>query len=224
MFQRNFFSSILAVLFCSSMPATSYWGLPNVTRSLNYWTSFMVFLYRCTDHEHIVNDTFSKSGCNEKTAGENPSGSELGGKLYPPITSFQYLQFEISFKGGLFIFWCYGTKFLPTVLVVLSCFVGVLTKHCEEICTVLPNCTCAFFYNPVILTESISMGGWDENLWTLLVARLIVSFIIILHFGKWLSFGIFIIFDISHLPVLPSLIVLYLGHFMSNNNTNFITS
>lgn len=67
---------------------------------------------------------------------------------------------------------------------VLTCFIGILTRHCKQICTVLPNCTCAFFYNPVILTESVSMGGWDENKWTLVTARLIISFILLLHFGK----------------------------------------
>ncbi|KAG5891720.1 hypothetical protein JTB14_000323 [Gonioctena quinquepunctata] len=83
---------------------------------------------------------------------------------------------------AIFILWCYGTKFLTTFVVVMVSYIGILTSHCDQICAVLDNCTCAFYYNPVILTESISMGGWDENEWTLLTARLIISFIILLHF------------------------------------------
>ncbi|CAH1113628.1 unnamed protein product [Psylliodes chrysocephalus] len=87
-----------------------------------------------------------------------------------------------NWHAAVFILWCYGSKFVLTFIVVLICYIGILTSHCDQICTVLPNCTCAFFYNPVILTETVSMGGWDENEWTLLVARLIISFIILLHF------------------------------------------
>ncbi|CAG9860047.1 unnamed protein product [Phyllotreta striolata] len=87
-----------------------------------------------------------------------------------------------NWHAAIFILWCYGSKFMVMFFVVLVCYIGILTDHCGQICAVLPNCTCAFFYNPVILTESVSMGGWDENEWTLLVARLIISFIILLHF------------------------------------------
>ncbi|XP_056644666.1 transmembrane protein 94 isoform X2 [Diorhabda sublineata] len=87
-----------------------------------------------------------------------------------------------NWNVAVFILWCYGSKYLVSFIVVLTSYIGILTNHCEQICAVLSNCTCAFFYNPVILTESASMGGWDENEWTLLVARLIISFIILLHF------------------------------------------
>ncbi|XP_074040691.1 transmembrane protein 94-like protein l(2)k05819 isoform X2 [Leptinotarsa decemlineata] len=83
---------------------------------------------------------------------------------------------------AVFILWCYGSKFLTTLVVVLVSYVSILTSHCDQICVVLGNCTCAFYYNPVILTESVSMGGWDENEWTLLISRLIISFLILLHF------------------------------------------
>ncbi|CAG9824590.1 unnamed protein product [Phaedon cochleariae] len=92
------------------------------------------------------------------------------------------MQAVSHWDAGIFIIWCYGTKFLTTFVVVLTSFIGILTSHCDQMCMVLPNCTCAFYYNPVILTDIVSMGGWDENEWTLLTARLIISFIILLHF------------------------------------------
>ncbi|XP_050510004.1 transmembrane protein 94 isoform X2 [Diabrotica virgifera virgifera] len=87
-----------------------------------------------------------------------------------------------NWNAAVFILWCYGTKFLVTFIVVLTSYIGILASHCGQKCLVELNCTCAFFYNPVILTESVSKGGWDENEWTLLMARLIISFIILLHF------------------------------------------
>ncbi|KAJ8953919.1 hypothetical protein NQ318_019159 [Aromia moschata] len=92
------------------------------------------------------------------------------------------IQAVINWDSSIFIIWCYGTKFLPTMIVVLVSYIGILTSHCDRTCAVSSNCTCAFFYNPVILADSVSMGGWDENEWTLLTARLILSFIILLHF------------------------------------------
>ncbi|XP_018571682.1 transmembrane protein 94 isoform X2 [Anoplophora glabripennis] len=92
------------------------------------------------------------------------------------------IQAVVNWDGTIFIMWCYGTKFLPTIVIVLASYIGILTSHCEERCAMLGNCTCAFFYNPVVLTDSVSMGGWEENEWTLLTSRLIISFIVLLHF------------------------------------------
>ncbi|KAJ8916114.1 hypothetical protein NQ315_004481 [Exocentrus adspersus] len=100
------------------------------------------------------------------------------------------IQAVVNWDGTIFILWCYGIKFLPTVIVVLVSYIGVLTSHCDQMCAdsrspydvVLSNCTCAFFYNPVKLTDSVTMGGWDENKWTLISSRLIISFIVLLHF------------------------------------------
>ncbi|KAL1497616.1 hypothetical protein ABEB36_008545 [Hypothenemus hampei] len=89
----------------------------------------------------------------------------------------------------LFILWCYGTKFLPTVLTVLISYAGVLSSHCNQMCsepyTELGPCRCVFFYNPTgyrNITDGDDVGGFEEDSWTLLTARLIVIFIVLLHF------------------------------------------
>lgn len=76
--------------------------------------------------------------------------------------------------------WCYGTKFLPSIVVVLVCYIGILGSHCVEVCAITNNCTCALFYNPITASEET---GWKENSWTLLTARLVVVFIVLIHFG-----------------------------------------
>ncbi|KAJ8928345.1 hypothetical protein NQ314_019075 [Rhamnusium bicolor] len=94
------------------------------------------------------------------------------------------IQAVVNWDGGIFILWCYGIKFLPTIIVVLVSYAGILTSHCyrRAVSPISGNCTCAFFYNPIILTDSVSKGGWDENEWTLVTSRLIISFVILLHF------------------------------------------
>ncbi|XP_030748034.1 transmembrane protein 94 isoform X2 [Sitophilus oryzae] len=90
---------------------------------------------------------------------------------------------------AVFIFWCYGLKFLPTVVTVLICYAGILTSHCNQMCsepfTELGPCRCVFFYNPTgyrNITDGDDVGGFEEGSWTLMTARLIVIFIVLLHF------------------------------------------
>ncbi|VEN47495.1 unnamed protein product [Callosobruchus maculatus] len=92
------------------------------------------------------------------------------------------IQTVINWDGAIFVIWCYGSKFLLTFIVVTASYIGILSNHCEKMCILLPNCTCAFLFHPIILNDSMPTEGWDENKWTLLVSRLIVCFIILLHF------------------------------------------
>lgn len=124
--------------------------------------------------------------------------------VFPTIFALYYLQ------TSLFILWCYGIKFLPTVITVLVSYAGVLSSHCDQMCSEpfsdlgpcrqvnnslkLANCLlelldfrCIFFYNPTgyrNITGGADVGGFEEGSWTLLTARLIVIFIVLLHFGK----------------------------------------
>ncbi|XP_060522096.1 transmembrane protein 94 isoform X2 [Cylas formicarius] len=79
-----------------------------------------------------------------------------------------------------FILWCYGFKFLPTLLTALVTYVGVLAAHCSRMCSDPASCRCVFFYNPV--ADGDAFGGFVENSWTLITARLIVSFVLLLNF------------------------------------------
>ncbi|XP_044272389.1 transmembrane protein 94 isoform X2 [Tribolium madens] len=83
-------------------------------------------------------------------------------------------QVGVNLGISMFILWCYGLKFFPTVVVVIVTFVGILAEHCVEICGIR-NCTCQAFY---LSTEFI----WEEESWTISTARLITVFIVLLHF------------------------------------------
>lgn len=86
-------------------------------------------------------------------------------------------QAELSWGILFFITWCYGFKFLPTLITVLLAVVGILAEHCSEFCT-LNNCTCEFLYLP-------SENGWSQDSPTLATARLVAGFIVLLHFGEF---------------------------------------
>ncbi|XP_066253701.1 transmembrane protein 94 isoform X1 [Euwallacea similis] len=100
------------------------------------------------------------------------------------------IQAGFRWDATLYIMWCYGIKFLPTVATVLVCYAGILGSHCNQMCsepytTNLGPCRCVFFYNPTgyrNITGGYDVGGFEEGSWTLLTARLIVIFILLLHF------------------------------------------
>lgn len=76
---------------------------------------------------------------------------------------------------------------------VLLSYAGLLASHCTQMCsepytTDLGPCRCVFFYNPTghrNITDGDDVGGFEEGSWTLLTARLIVIFIVLLHFGEF---------------------------------------
>ncbi|XP_050295588.1 transmembrane protein 94 isoform X2 [Anthonomus grandis grandis] len=99
------------------------------------------------------------------------------------------IQAEFRWDNTVFILWCYGIKFLPTVITVLICYAGVLASHCQQMCseplTDLGPCRCVFFYTPTAyrnISGGADVGGFEEGSWTLLTSRLIVIFIVLLHF------------------------------------------
>lgn len=98
-------------------------------------------------------------------------------------------QAVFRWDTAVFIVWCYGIKFLPTVFTVLVAYAGVLASHCNQMCSLpvtdLGPCRCVFFYNPTgyrNITGGDDVGGFEEGSWTLMTARLIVIFIILSHF------------------------------------------
>ncbi|KAJ8977098.1 hypothetical protein NQ317_003652 [Molorchus minor] len=85
------------------------------------------------------------------------------------------IQVVINWDSAIFIIWSARNEVSPNYC---SGFGISLLPYL--IC--INNCTCAFFYNPVNLTETVPEGRWDEDDWTLSTARLILSFVILLHF------------------------------------------
>ncbi|KAK9888015.1 hypothetical protein WA026_000299 [Henosepilachna vigintioctopunctata] len=85
-----------------------------------------------------------------------------------------------SWNMMYFILWCYGLKFIPTILTVLLTFWGVLTSHCQHLCEIR-NCTCLFQHTPIIGDVDKSIGWVDQD-WTLNSARLLMLLLIVSHF------------------------------------------
>ncbi|CAH0563701.1 unnamed protein product [Brassicogethes aeneus] len=119
------------------------------------------------------------------------------------------IQNVSGWNVGIFILWCYGTKFIPTVLMVLVSYVGILSSQCAELCSI-KNCTCAFFYIPTFYPdESANVVGWPPDSANLYTARLVTVFIVLLHFVV-ISIG-FVHRDYSVFRKLPNTNIAWLG-------------
>ncbi|XP_058796297.1 transmembrane protein 94 isoform X3 [Phymastichus coffea] len=88
-------------------------------------------------------------------------------------------QCGISAQVALFVFWCYGSKFLPTIITVLLWQCVSLLVLCSTY--VGPGVQCFYVYPNV--TNNTSWGGWDTNRPDMLiVVQNIALVIIVLHF------------------------------------------
>lgn len=84
-----------------------------------------------------------------------------------------------------FISWCYGLKFIPTILTVLTSFWAILTNHCHSLCEIR-NCTCYLQHTPIIGDIGNESIGWADQNWTLNSARLLILLLVVTHFGKFI--------------------------------------
>ncbi|XP_044759855.1 transmembrane protein 94 isoform X2 [Coccinella septempunctata] len=90
---------------------------------------------------------------------------------------------DLAFNWNImfFISWCYGLKFIPTILTVLTSFWGILTSHCHSLCE-MRNCTCFLHHTPIIGSDGNESIGWADQDWTLNSARLLILLLIVTHF------------------------------------------
>ena len=80
----------------------------------------------------------------------------------------------------MFVLWCYGIKFLPTIATVLIWQFFSLFTLCSRYAKV--EATCYYIY-PNTTTEA-AWGGWGEKAEILLIVQHIGLIIIVLHFGN----------------------------------------
>lgn len=90
----------------------------------------------------------------------------------------------LIFQVAIFVVWCYGAKFLPTVVVALFLFAVTLDSFCKEMATVR-NETCTMVYPTMKAEESFNWGGWDDHYFGLLVAQHFTIMVLLLHFGEY---------------------------------------
>lgn len=87
------------------------------------------------------------------------------------------------YQVALFVLWCYGSKFLPTVITVtLSQCVSFLT-----LCPIYAahnNSKCLYIYPDV--RGQASWGGWGDTPSVILVVQHFALALIVLHFGNYI--------------------------------------
>lgn len=85
---------------------------------------------------------------------------------------------------SVFVLWCYGFKFLPTVFIVVLFYAVTLSRFCGEI-VIITNTTCTMVYP--MPADSIPLelwGGWDRHQYSLLTSQHATLVLLVLHFGK----------------------------------------
>lgn len=105
-------------------------------------------------------------------------------------TDSQVMQRPTSNKQGavissrrvaIFVIWCYGAKFVPTIIVALLLFAVTLDTFCKEI-AVAKNTTCTMVYPNVGNSTSYGWGGWNDHSFGLLIAQHFSVMVLLLHF------------------------------------------
>lgn len=83
------------------------------------------------------------------------------------------------FQVALFVLWCYGSKFLPTVItIVLSQCISFLS-----LCPIYtPDSKCLYVYPDT--QGEVSWGGWGDKPNIILVIQHFALSLLVLHLGK----------------------------------------
>ncbi|XP_034247469.1 transmembrane protein 94 isoform X2 [Thrips palmi] len=86
-----------------------------------------------------------------------------------------------SRRVAIFVVWCYGAKFLPTVVVVLFLYAVTLDSFCLQL-TTGHNTTCTMVYPSIEAEAPFKWGGWDDHFFGLLIAQHFSVMVLVLHF------------------------------------------
>ncbi|XP_021935663.1 transmembrane protein 94 isoform X3 [Zootermopsis nevadensis] len=91
-------------------------------------------------------------------------------------------QCVVNSQVSMFVLWCYGSKFLPTVFIVLLFYAVTLSCFCGEI-VVSTNTTCTMVYPlPSISIPQELWGGWVRHQYSLLTSQHAALALLVLHF------------------------------------------
>lgn len=89
------------------------------------------------------------------------------------------LVISLSFQIALFVLWCYGSKFLPTVITIVL-------SQCISFLTLCPTYTtdskCLYVYPDA--QGNVSWGGWGDKPNIILVIQHFALSLLVLHLGK----------------------------------------
>lgn len=103
--------------------------------------------------------------------------------LYVYMISFLINHCSCS-QVSVFVLWCYGSKFLPTVFIIPLFYAVTLSCFCGEI-VVSTNTTCTMVYPmPAVSIPLELWGGWIRHQYSLLTSQHAALVLLVLHFGK----------------------------------------
>ncbi|CAB0035951.1 unnamed protein product [Trichogramma brassicae] len=88
-------------------------------------------------------------------------------------------QCLVTWEVAAFVLWCYGFKFLPTIVTVLGWQCLALFALCATYAK--PELPCYYVY-PNVSASDVAWGGWASKPDTLLVVQHIALVIVVLHF------------------------------------------
>ncbi|XP_012258440.1 transmembrane protein 94 isoform X4 [Athalia rosae] len=87
-------------------------------------------------------------------------------------------QCLVNGQVALFVLWCYGSKFLPTIITIVLSQGLILANMCPIILDGDSNC----LYVYPKLNDTVSWGGWGANPQGILVAQHFALVVAVLHF------------------------------------------
>lgn len=184
--------AILALLYSYSfLHSSSVWFLAAATTVLSR-SSLMVVLLNHSNvvyiHDRNAYGSYYNATCNwEKSVHCKRSGK----KIVSLIIYFFSAEFKMNntpllfLQIALFVLWCYGSKFLPTVITIVL-------SQCISFLTLCPTYTtdskCLYVYPDA--QGNVSWGGWGDKPNIILVIQHFALSLLVLHLGKVCQFRI----------------------------------
>lgn len=100
------------------------------------------------------------------------------------FTDMMNMKIIVCSQVALFVIWCYGSKFLPTIITVVLSQCTLLLALCP---IYLPSkeSTCSYVYPD--LKEGVFWGGWSTNSHTILIVQHFALVLLVLHFGNFIE-------------------------------------
>lgn len=174
--------AILALLYSHSLLRSSCIQFLAATTSILSRSSLMVKLF---NHSNVVNIYdryahgfyYNAASNREESVYCKRTGKDL--QLFCSFVQVMFILFNL--QVALFVLWCYGSKFLPTVItIVLSQCISYLT-----LCPLYKNSESKCLYVYPDSNGEASWGGWGAKPNVILVVQHFALTLLVLHLGKF---------------------------------------
>ena len=98
---------------------------------------------------------------------------------------YQYkTHFSLKFQLASFILWCYGLKFLPSVICIILVYTASLASLCGPLLEPPLSCSMIYPSDPNNLNEP-TWGGWNLHKKEFSTAQHMALLVMVFHIGKY---------------------------------------